>query len=336
MSDQPRDRLGRPIHDLRISVTDSCNFRCPYCMPAEVFGDDYLFLRKEELLTFEEIARTARIFASVGVVKLRITGGEPLLRPWLPDLVRMLRAIEGIEDIALITNGLLLEKMAEPLRSAGLGRLTVSLDSLRPQTFAKLSGRGHRLEQVLAAIEGAHAAGFGRIKINTVVERGVNDDEVVDFVAHFRGSGDIVRFIEYMDVGTLNGWSRSRVVPSKELVERIEKVYPLEQAEANYAGEVARRYRLRDGSGEIGFISSISEPFCGACSRARLSADGKLYTCLFARAGHDLMTLLRSGATDGEIEQTIRSIWSSRADRYSEERLSALKNQKVEMFRIGG
>lgn len=336
------DRFGRAMHDLRISVTDTCNFRCPYCMPAEIYGDDYIFLRKEQLLSFEEIARLGRIFASLGVVKLRLTGGEPLLRPWIPELIAMLKGIDGIEDVALITNGLLLEKMAGLLRDAGLDRLTVSLDSLDETTFAALSGRGHRLDQVLAGIAAAEAAGFRPIKLNVVVQRGVNDHEILDFVRRYRGSGHIVRFIEYMDVGNLNGWSRERVIPSREILAAIHEVYPVEPVGASYRGEVAKRYRFVDGAGEIGFISSITEPFCGDCSRVRLSADGKLYTCLFARIGTDLRRLLRSEASDEEISERIATIWSGRRDRYSEERdrraaaPDAAAERKIEMFHIGG
>ena len=332
------DRLARPMRDLRISVIDSCNFRCPYCMPAEIFGDDYSFLRKEELLTFPEIARLARIFASFGVVKIKLTGGEPLLRPWLPELVRMLRSIEGIEDIGLITNGALLAGLVQPLKVAGLGRLTVSLDSLDEATFARLSGRGHRLGQVLDSLAAAESTGFTAMKLNMVVQRGINDHEVVDMVRRFRHTPHIVRFIEYMDVGNLNGWSRDRVVPSRETLERIEREYPVEPLEPNYRGEVARRYRFLDGAGEIGFISSISQPFCGGCTRVRLSADGKLYTCLFAWKGTDLKGPLRGGAGDEEIARIIEEAWSQRRDRYSEERgtLQSASGRKIEMFHIGG
>ena len=335
---QVLDRLSRPMRDLRISVIDSCNFRCPYCMPAEVFGDDYSFLRKEELLTFPEIARLARIFASFGVVKIKLTGGEPLLRPWLPELVRMLRTIEGIEDIGLITNGALLAGLVQPLRSAGLGRLTVSLDSLDEATFARLSGRGHRLAQVLDSIAAAQSGGFPALKLNMVVQRGINDNEVVDMVRRFRHTPHILRFIEYMDVGNLNGWSRERVVPSRETLERIAREYPVEPLEPNYRGEVARRYRFLDGAGEIGFISSISQPFCGGCTRVRLSADGKLYTCLFARTGTDLKGPLRGGAGDEEIARIVEEAWTMRRDRYSEERgtLHSASGRKIEMFHIGG
>jgi len=332
------DSLGRPLHDLRISVIDSCNFRCPYCMPAEVFGDDYLFLSREQLLSFDEIERLADLFSRLGVVKVKLTGGEPLLRPWLPELVRKLKRLPLIEDVGLITNGLLLEKMAAPLREAGLDRMTISLDSLDADTFARLSGRGHQLSQVLDAIDTAESEGFSNIKLNVVVQRGVNDHEAVEFVRRFRNTGRIVRFIEFMDVGNRNGWKMERVVPSRELLERIEQEFPLEALEPNYRGEVASRYRLRDGSSEIGFISSISQPFCRDCSRARLAADGKLYTCLFARLGTDLRGLLRDGSSDDAILDRVRQIWGGRSDRYSEERsaVGAPKGQKVEMYHIGG
>jgi cyclic pyranopterin phosphate synthase len=307
-------------------------------MPAEIFGEDYRFLRKEQLLSFAEIERLARLFSRLGVVKLKLTGGEPLLRPWLPALVERLKHLPGIEDLALITNGLLLKKMAVPLRTAGLDRVTVSLDSLDAETFAALSGRKHRLSQVLEGIDAAEAAGFSQIKLNVVVQRGVNDHEAVEFVGRFRHTGRTVRFIEFMDVGNRNGWKMDRVVPSGELIQRIGREYPLEPAEPHYPGEVASRYRLRDGSGEIGFISSISRPFCRGCTRARLTADGHLYTCLFARSGSDLRGMLREGAADTEILDRISGIWGERSDRYSEDRTAfgAGKEKKVEMYHIGG
>jgi len=332
------DRFGRPMRDLRISVIDTCNFRCPYCMPAEVFGEDYAFLRREELLTYDEIARLADAFARLGVVKIKLTGGEPLLRPWLPELVGKLKAIRGIREVALITNGLLLDKMAGPLRDAGLDRVTVSLDSLDEASFARLSGRGHKLSQVMAGIEAAEAVGFTAVKLNVVIQRGVNDHEAVDFVRTMRHTGRIVRFIEFMDVGNRNNWNLERVVPSRELVEAIGAAFPIEAVEPNYRGEVASRYRLIDGSGEVGFISSISQPFCRDCSRVRIAADGKLYTCLFARAGSDLRSLLRGGGSDAELIERISSIWGVRSDRYSEERAlhGATSEKKVEMYHIGG
>ncbi|WP_455381874.1 GTP 3',8-cyclase MoaA, partial [Salinispira pacifica] len=309
---------------------------------AEVFGEDYEFLRKRQILTFDEIERLAAIFARLGVRKIKLTGGEPLLRPWLPDLVARLRKIEAIDDIALITNGSLLESMVRPLQRAGLHRLTVSLDSLDPETFARLNGRGHQLSQVLSALETAERAGFRPIKLNVVVQRGINDAEVTEFARRFRGTPYIVRFIEYMDVGNRNGWSREIVVPSREIRERIDAIYPLEPVDANYQGEVASRYRYRDGAGEIGFISSITQPFCRVCTRIRLSADGKLYTCLFARTGHDLRRMLRTGADDASIAAAIASIWGGREDRYSEQRAEESADvkdgldPKVEMYHIGG
>jgi len=333
-----RDRLGRPIHDLRVSVIDSCNFRCPYCMPAEVFDQDYTFLAPSDLLSFEEIGRVVNIFARLGASKVKLTGGEPLLRPWLPDLVRMLAAVEGIDDLALITNGSHLARMAGPLAAAGLRRVTVSLDSLDEETFARLNGRAHRLAPVLAGIDAAMAAGFPVIKLNAVVMRGVNDHQVLDLVRRFRGTGAVVRFIEFMDVGNRNGWRPELVVPSRETREAIHAVFPLEPVAPGYHGEVASRYRFVDGQGEIGFISSVSQPFCAGCTRARLSADGKLYTCLFARDGLDLRGPMREGADDGELSALVRRLWQGRADRYSEERAERLGSggQKVEMYHIGG
>lgn len=330
------DTQSRPMRDLRISVIDECNFRCPYCMPAQVYGDNYEFLKRHQLLSFAEITRLAGIFATLGVTKIKITGGEPLLRSWLPDLVRMLKGVAGISEVALITNGLLLAKLARPLRRAGLDRITMSLDSLNEKTFAELNGRGHRLTTILDAIDVAVAEGFSALKLNAVVQRGVNDHEVLELVEHFRGTPHIVRFIEYMDVGNVNGWERSRVVPSAELVRRIHEVHPIAPATPNYRGEVAKRYRYLDGKGEIGFISSISEPFCGDCSRVRLSADGRLYTCLFAELGHNLRKMLRDGTGDETIEARIRDIWKRRDDRYSELRGETAGARHVEMFHIGG
>ena len=335
----PRDTLGRPLRDLRISVIDRCNFRCPYCMPEDQFADDAVFLSKNERLRFEEIERIARAFVASGVRKLRLTGGEPLLRRELPQLVGMLRRIPEVEDIALTTNGVLLPRFAGVLREAGLMRLTVSLDTLDEATFRKLSGGRGEVSEVLAGIAAAEAAGFGRIKLNCVVMRGVNDGQVLDLIERFRGTGHIVRFIEYMDVGTLNQWQGELVVPSAELIERIASRWPMRPLEPNYRGEVAERYAFDDGAGEIGFISSVSQPFCGDCSRARLSADGKMYTCLFARDGHDLRLPLRAGATDEELIELIGKHWTARGDRYSERRaeLRALGDPaRVEMFTIGG
>jgi cyclic pyranopterin phosphate synthase len=334
-----RDTLSRPLRDLRISVIDRCNFRCPYCMPEDQFADDAVFLSKNERLRFEEIERIARAFVASGVRKLRLTGGEPLLRRELPQLVGMLRRIPEVEDIALTTNGVLLPRFAGVLREAGLMRLTVSLDTLDEATFRKLSGGRGEVSEVLAGIAAAEEAGYGRIKLNCVVMRGVNDGQVLDLIERFRGTGHIVRFIEYMDVGTLNQWQGELVVPSAELIERIGRRWPMRPLERNYRGEVAERYAFDDGAGEIGFISSVSQPFCGDCSRARLSADGKMYTCLFARDGHDLRLPLRAGASDEELIALIGKHWTARNDRYSERRaeLRALgDSSKVEMFTIGG
>jgi cyclic pyranopterin phosphate synthase len=335
----PRDTLQRPLHDLRISVIDRCNFRCPYCMPEDRYAHDHVFLKKNERLRFEEIVRIAGIFAQLGVRKLRLTGGEPLLRRDLPELVRMLAGIEHIEDIALTTNGTLLPRFAQSLKDAGLHRLTVSLDTLHPETFRKLSGGRGEVDEVLAGIEAAEAAGFDRIKLNCVVMRGVNDDQVVDLVERFRGTGHIPRFIEYMDVGTVNGWREELVVPSAELKTRIEQRWPLRALDPNYLGEVAQRYAFDDGAGEIGFISSVSQPFCGDCTRGRLSADGKLYTCLFALTGNDIRSALRAGASDEELMNLISGYWRARKDRYSERRSEARAKgdaEKIQMFSIGG
>jgi len=334
-----RDTRARVLHDLRISVIDRCNFRCPYCMPEDQYAHDHVFLAKDQRLRFEEIERIARAFADLGVRKLRLTGGEPLLRRELPELVRQLAQIPGIEDLALTTNGVLLPRLAQALRDAGLKRLTVSLDSLDPAIFHKLSGGRGQVEEVLAGIAAAEAAGFASIKLNCVIMRAVNDMHVLDLVERYRGSGHIVRFIEYMDVGTLNGWREDLVVPSAELIARIAARWPLQPVERNYGGEVAQRYAFADGAGEIGFISSVSQPFCGDCSRARLSADGKLYTCLFAQNGFDLREPLRAGASDAGLRALIAQRWAQRADRYSElraEMRAAGKNEKVEMFSIGG
>jgi cyclic pyranopterin phosphate synthase len=333
------DAFGRRLRDLRISVTDRCNFRCPYCMPAERFGAGFEFLPREELLRYEEIARLARIFAGLGTRKLRITGGEPLVRADLPRLIGLLSALPGIEDIALTTNGHLLEKLAAPLARAGLRRVTVSLDSHDPEVFRKMSGGFSAPEKVLRGIDAAVAAGLAPVKINCVVQRGVNDDTLVELAARFRGTGHIVRFIEYMDVGTANGWELAQVVPAREILARIAERFPLEPAGANYPGEVARRWRYVDGQGEIGVISSVTQPFCGDCTRARLSAEGSLVTCLFATRGRDLKTPLRSGASDEELRDLIAGAWRLRRDRYSEERtqLAASRaGQRIEMFRLGG
>ncbi len=338
------DRLGRLLRDLRISVTDRCNFRCPYCMPAEVYGERYQFLPKPEILTFEEIERLARIFARLGARKIRITGGEPLVRAKLPLLIERLSRIEDIQDLTLTTNGFLLAKMAQDLKDAGLHRVTVSLDSLDPETFSRMAGRPYGPERVLEGIEAAERAGLRPIKINCVVQRGLNEDGLVDLARRFKGAGRVVRFIEFMDVGNRNGWNLNKVVTAAEIVDRVGSVFPLEPAEPNYQGEVATRYRYLDGSGEIGVIASVSAPFCGDCTRGRLSTDGRFVTCLFAAGGKDLKTPMRSGAADGELRQIISQIWAGRADRYSEERADntdfegnvANPRRKIEMFRIGG
>jgi cyclic pyranopterin phosphate synthase len=332
------DRLRRPLRDLRLSVTDRCNFRCPYCMPRERYHEQYRFLKSNERLSFEELLRLTRAFVSLGVVKLRITGGEPLVRPGLPDLIGDLTSLGGIEDVALTTNGVLLAQQAAPLRAAGLKRVTVSLDSLDPKVFAALSGGFGSVEEVLVGIEAARHAGLNPVKVNAVIQRGINDHTVLDLIERFRGTGVIVRFIEYMDVGNRNDWDRTKVVPSQQLLERIAARWPLEPLERAYAGEVARRYAFSDGSGEIGFISSVTQPFCGDCSRARLSADGKLHTCLFAADGADLRAPLRAGATEEELSAMIRAIWERRLDRYSElrEQLRARGVHHVEMNYLGG
>lgn len=336
--------MNRPVRDLRISVTDRCNFRCTYCMPAEIFGEKYEFLPRPHILSFEEIERLAKIFAHAGVSKLRITGGEPLVRANLPELISNLSAIDGIEDIAMTTNGYLLAKYAQELKDAGLNRLTISLDSIDEDIFKKMSGRPQGPKNTLEGIKVASELGFDPIKINVVVQRGVNDNTLIDTARYFKGTGSIVRFIEFMDVGTKNGWELSQVVTSKEVVDMIDGKFPLEAIDANYDGEVASRYRYLDGEGEIGVISSVSEPFCGSCSRARLSTDGKLVTCLFASGGTDLKTALRSDASDADIAGIIAKVWTGRDDRYSDLRSkdtefnddSSSDGDKVEMYYIGG
>lgn len=337
---RPRDQLGRPLHDLRISVMDRCNFRCSYCMPRETFHEHYRFLKSKERLSFEEIIRLSRLFAYFGVEKLRLTGGEPLLRPNIAELVGELTAIGGIKDVALTTNGVLLAQHAAQLKANGLSRITVSLDTLDPEIFKQMSGGFAERDRVLEGIHAAQAASLTPIKINVVVERGVNDHTLLDTVDYFRGSGIIVRFIEYMDVGNRNQWTLERVVPSRELLERIGARWPLHPVQENYRGEVAERYAFDDGAGEIGFISSISNPFCGTCTRARLSSEGVLYTCLFAQSGLDLRAPLRAGASDDELRELIASCWRARSDRYSELRQSLQKREpqqhKIEMYYIGG
>jgi cyclic pyranopterin phosphate synthase len=329
------DTLNRPLRDLRISVTDRCNFRCVYCMPKEVFGRDYKFLERRELLSFEEIERLARIFVGLGVRKIRLTGGEPLVRRNVEELVAKLAAIDGL-DIALTTNGSLLPQKARALADAGLQRVTVSLDSLDDAVFRAMNDVDFPVARVLEGIDAAAEAGLP-VKVNTVVKRGVNEDGLVELARHFRGSGHILRFIEYMDVGATNGWRMDDVVTAKEIVERIDAELPLEPAEANYRGEVARRWRYRDGSGEIGVISSVTQSFCGDCTRARLSAEGKLYTCLFAVRGHDLRALLRDGSPEQALAAAVEAIWERRADRYSDLRSAGTAGlPKVEMSYIGG
>ncbi|MBM4192186.1 MAG: GTP 3',8-cyclase MoaA [Gammaproteobacteria bacterium] len=336
-TDGPSDTLGRPMRDLRISVMDRCNFRCPYCMPQQTFQDGYRFLKSTERLAFDEIVRLARLSASLGVRKLRITGGEPLLRPNLSDLIGDLSTLPGINDIALTTNGVLLAKYATELKAAGLSRITVSLDSLDPKVFAKMSGGFSGVVEVLGGIEAAQRAGLSPIKVNVVVQRGVNDHTVLPLIAHFRGTGVIVRFIEYMDVGNRNEWRADLVVPSRDLAATIHQRWPIVPRERGYRGAVAERYVFNDGQGEIGFISSVTQPFCQDCSRARLSSDGNLYTCLFATVGTDLRGPLRTGASDAELLELLGGIWRRRSDRYSEVREQTIcAGRKVEMFHIGG
>ena len=330
------DTLGRPVRDLRISVTDRCNFRCVYCMPKEVFGRDYPFLPREELLTFEEIERVARAFAGLGVEKIRITGGEPLVRRDLETLVGLLARIDGL-DLTLTTNGALLARKAVALREAGLNRITVSLDSLDDDVFRAMNDVDFPVTRVLEGIDAALATDLAPVKVNVVVKRGLNEDGVLPMARHFRGTGVVLRFIEYMDVGHTNGWRLDDVVPAAEIVAAIDAELPLEPVEPAYRGEVANRWRYRDGSGEIGVVSSVTQPFCGDCTRARLSADGQVYTCLFAVRGHDLRALLRGGASDEELSDALADIWRARGDRYSELRSAATAElPKVEMSYIGG
>jgi cyclic pyranopterin phosphate synthase len=335
------DRLGRPVHDLRISVTDRCNFRCTYCMPKEVYGRDFAFLPRDQVLSFEETERLARLFVSAGVGKLRITGGEPLVRRDLPELIRMLATIRlpngGPVDLTLTTNGSALRTLARPLREAGLARITVSLDSLDEATFRAMNGVDFPVVKVLDGIAAAREAGFGPIKVNMVVRRGVNEASIVTMAHWARTEGHVLRFIEYMDVGHSNGWRLDEVVPASEIVATIDLALPLEPAPPNYRGEVANRWRYADGGGEIGVISSVTQPFCGACTRARISAEGQLYTCLFAVQGTDLRALLRGGATDAELANAISAVWQARGDRYSELRSEATADlRRVEMFAMGG
>jgi cyclic pyranopterin phosphate synthase len=329
------DTFGRPLRDLRISVTDRCNFRCVYCMPREVFGRDYRFLPRRELLTFEEIERVSRVFVELGVTKLRLTGGEPLLRRDVEQLVGRLAGLAKL-DVTLTTNAALLAPKAQALADAGLSRVTVSLDSLDDGVFRAMNDVDFPVSRVLEGIEEAASAGLP-VKVNVVVKRGLNDGSLVEIARHFRGTGHAVRFIEYMDVGATNGWRLDDVVPAAEMVASIGAEFPLEPVEPAYRGEVARRYRYLDGGGEIGVIASVTQPFCGDCTRARLSADGKVYTCLFAVRGHDLRALVRSGASDAELEEAVRSVWERRTDRYSEIRTGETSRlSKVEMSYIGG
>lgn len=334
------DTYRRKIKDLRISVTDRCNFRCPYCMPADLYGEKYTFLPKKELLGFEEITRIANLFVNLGIKKVRLTGGEPLMRENVEDLVAQLSGIKGVKDLAMTTNGYLLAGKAAALKKAGLRRLTISLDSLDDEVFKRLNGREYNVDRVLDAIRKAEETGFEKLKINAVIQRGVNDDTLVELAGNFRNTGHIVRFIEYMDVGNLNGWNLDHVVGADEIINKINAVYPLEPVEANYNGEVANRYRYKDGSGEIGIIASVSNPFCGDCTRIRLSTDGKLYTCLFATHGADIRKPLRDGATDKELTELITGTWQNREDRYSELRTAETPPhkapKKIEMYQIGG
>ncbi|MCA1029536.1 GTP 3',8-cyclase MoaA [Bacillus timonensis] len=338
MANKVLDQLNRPLRDLRISVTDKCNFRCTYCMPAEIFGPDFQFLKREQLLSFEELERLTKIFVhSLGVKKIRITGGEPLMRNNLPELIRKISQIEGVDDVAMTTNGSLLPKFLKDLKEAGLDRVTISLDSLNDDIFGKLNGRGVKVETILEGIEAASKAGLG-VKINMVVQKGVNDSEIIPMAKYFKEQGHILRFIEFMDVGNSNQWVMDSVYPKKQILEDINNVMPIEAIDPNYKGEVATRFRYKDGKGEIGVISSVTDAFCSTCNRARLSAEGKLYTCLFSSKGHDLRTPLRSELTDEGVTDIISSIWNHRSDAYSERRdieKGTTKN-KVEMSHIGG
>jgi len=332
----PRDRRGRALRDLRISVTDRCNFRCVYCMPKEVFGRDYAFLERREILAFEEITRLARVFSGLGVEKIRLTGGEPLVRRNLEQLIGMLAPIPGL-DLTLTTNGSLLKQKASALKAAGLNRVTVSLDALDDAVFKRMNDVDFPVAKVLEGIDAAAAAGLAPVKINMVVKRGENENDILPMARFFRGSGHVLRFIEYMDVGHTNGWRMDDVVSAREIVSMIDREFPLEQVDPNYTGEVAERWRYRDVSGEIGVIASVTQAFCRDCTRARISTEGKLYTCLFATGGHDLRALLRGGAADGEIRDAVAAIWSKRSDRYSEIRTShTAKLEKIEMSYIGG
>jgi len=332
------DTFNRPLHDLRISLIDRCNFRCPYCMPSEKYHHAYQFLDKNQWLSFDQIVRLAKVFVNLGVRKLRLTGGEPLLRPRLDELIYELSAIKGVEDLALTTNGSMLAEWAYRLKAAGLHRLTVSLDTLDPVMFQRMSGGRGRLEDVLAGLKAAESAGFNAIKINAVIQRGVNETAILDLVKYFRGTPHTVRFIEYMDVGNQNHWDMAQVVPSSAIIALVNEHFPLERIRGTDAGETSEVYRFKDGAGELGFISSVTKAFCGTCSRLRLSADGKIYTCLFATHGMDLSSHLRNGASDDLLAHLIRVNWMKRDDRYSEIRAEGHSPSlpKVEMYHIGG
>ncbi len=331
------DQLQRPLRDLRISVTDQCNFRCTYCMPADIFNESYSFLPKKEILTFEEIERLAKIFVQLGVKKIRLTGGEPLLRKDLPKLVQMLMNMKGLEDISLTTNGVYLVKYAAELKKAGLRRVNVSLDAINDEVFKQINGRGISTKIVLKGIEAARTAGL-EVKVNMVVKKGMNDQEIIPMASYFKEQGMTLRFIEFMDVGSTNDWNFKHVVTKKEIYERIQSIFPLESLEPDYFGEVAKRYRYKGTNTEVGFITSVSESFCSSCTRARISAEGKLYTCLFAQKGYDLKTTVRTVASDQEIATVVSDIWHNRTDRYSDERTEeTVKNRKrIEMSYIGG
>jgi cyclic pyranopterin phosphate synthase len=337
----PLDRLQRPLHDLRVSVTDRCNFRCTYCMPKELFGPDFAFLPRDQVLSFEEIERIARVFVELGAEKIRITGGEPLVRRDLPVLIEMLAALRRLDgeplDLTLTTNGSGLRRLADPLRAAGLQRVTVSLDSLDDATFAAMNGVDFPVAKVVDGIAAAREAGFAPIKVNMVVRRGLNESSILPMARWARDTGVILRFIEYMDVGHTNGWRLDDVVPADEIVARIDAEMPIEPLVSQYRGEVANRWRYRDGAGEVGLIASVSQPFCGDCTRARLSAEGKLYTCLFSADGHDLRAIVRGDATDADLQEAIARVWRVRSDRYSELRTAATADlPRVEMYAIGG
>ena len=331
------DRFDRPFRDLRISVTDRCNFRCTYCMPAEIFGEKYQFLPKAKLLTFEEITRLAQLLIGLGAVKIRLTGGEPLVRNNVEQLVSMLSKLPGLKDLTMTTNGYLLPQKAQLLKDAGLDRISISLDSLDEETFKVMNGRGFSTNKVIDGISAAEEAGFSPLKINSVVQRDVNDSSILGMARYFKERGHTVRFIEYMDVGNRNGWKLDQVVPAEEIVSKIDAEMPLEPINNNYRGEVASRYKYKDGSGEIGIISSVTNPFCGDCTRLRLSPEGRIVTCLFASLGTDLLSPIRAGASDNELTNIVTDVWRGRSDRYSEQRSSMTeRTEKVEMYHIGG